>query len=93
MSHVPILHVADDSLEAEIGQSTAKAGRLFRSGASGCRVSRRASEARSTSAAFFRNLICLAEQTASKVLPIAFTTLDGAAKRMYYGCVKDFRTS
>jgi hypothetical protein len=38
--------------------------------------------------AFYRNLVRLAEQTGSKVLPIAFTTLDGAAKRMAYGCIK-----
>jgi hypothetical protein len=30
----------------------------------------------------------LAEQTGSKVLPLAFTTLDGAARRMDYGWIK-----
>jgi hypothetical protein len=38
--------------------------------------------------AFYRNLIRLAEQMESKILPIAFTTIDGSAKRMDYGCIK-----
>jgi hypothetical protein len=38
--------------------------------------------------AFYRNLVRLAEQTGSKVLPITFVTLDGAVKRMDYGCIK-----
>jgi hypothetical protein len=42
----------------------------------------------SRQSAFYRNLVRLAEQTGSKVLPIAFETLDGAAKRMDYGCIR-----
>src|SRR5690349_16692768 len=38
--------------------------------------------------AFYRNLVRLAEQTGSRTLPINFFTVDGAAKRMDYGCVK-----
>jgi hypothetical protein len=38
--------------------------------------------------AFYRNLVRMAEETRSKFLPIAFTTIDGSAKRMDYGCIK-----
>jgi hypothetical protein len=39
-------------------------------------------------AAFYRNLIRLAEQSGARTLPISFLTLDGAEKRMDYGCMK-----
>ena len=39
-------------------------------------------------AAFYRNLIRLAEQVGSQVLPIKFKTKDGSEKRMDYGCIK-----
>jgi hypothetical protein len=39
-------------------------------------------------AAFYRNLVRLAEQTGSRTLPISFFILDGAEKRMDYGCMK-----
>jgi hypothetical protein len=39
-------------------------------------------------AAFYRNLIRLAEQTRSRVLPVCFETLDGRKKRMDFGCMK-----
>jgi hypothetical protein len=38
--------------------------------------------------AFYRNLVRLAEQTGSRVLPITFMTLDGTVKRMDHGCMK-----
>jgi len=38
--------------------------------------------------AFYRNLVRLAEQTGSRTLPINFLTIDGAPKRMDYGCIK-----
>lgn len=38
--------------------------------------------------AFYRNLVRLAEQTGTKTLPISFLTIDGAEKRMDYGCMK-----
>jgi hypothetical protein len=39
-------------------------------------------------AAFYRNLVRLAEQTGARTLPISFFTLDGTEKRMDYGCMK-----
>jgi hypothetical protein len=42
----------------------------------------------SRQSAFYRNLVRLAEQTGMRTLPISFLTLDGAAKRMDYGCMK-----
>jgi hypothetical protein len=39
-------------------------------------------------AAFYRNLIRLAEQVGSRTLPISFITKDGSAKRMDHGCMK-----
>jgi hypothetical protein len=38
--------------------------------------------------AFYRNLVRLAEQTETRMLPISFLTLDGLEKRMDYGCMK-----
>ncbi|NPU15675.1 hypothetical protein HL666_33475 [Bradyrhizobium sp. 83002] len=39
-------------------------------------------------AAFYRNLVRLAEQVGSRTLPITFLTKQGASKRMDHGCIK-----
>lgn len=39
-------------------------------------------------AAFYRNLVRLAEQTRARTLPISFVTIDNEEKRMDHGCMK-----